>query len=133
MLLYVEIMNHFVVEMTIYELSRIVFFFFSSRRRHTRLQGDWSSDVCSSDLEADASFDHLVDESVEPIADHDLLELLASEPAKRFDVFLPGLLDDIGGQRGRSGERRVGGECRYRWSPDHLKKKKREYVYGRVQ
>src|SRR5256885_2262031 len=26
-----------------------VFFFFSSRRRHTRLQGDWSSDVCSSD------------------------------------------------------------------------------------
>src|ERR1022692_4140912 len=26
------------------------FFFFSSRRRHTKLQGDWSSDVCSSDL-----------------------------------------------------------------------------------
>src|SRR5256885_6050505 len=25
-------------------------FLFSSRRRHTRLQGDWSSDVCSSDL-----------------------------------------------------------------------------------
>src|SRR5256885_11171036 len=25
--------------------------FFSSRRRHTRLQGDWSSDVCSSDLD----------------------------------------------------------------------------------
>src|SRR5256885_9560933 len=31
-------------------------FFFSSRRRHTRLQGDWSSDVCSSDLtDADAT------------------------------------------------------------------------------
>src|SRR3989454_4820195 len=30
---------------------RVCFFFFSSRRRHTRLQGDWSSDVCSSDLE----------------------------------------------------------------------------------
>src|SRR5205807_3987568 len=28
----------------------ICVFFFSSRRRHTRLQGDWSSDVCSSDL-----------------------------------------------------------------------------------
>src|SRR5215213_10831793 len=27
-----------------------VFFFFSSRRRHTRLVSDWSSDVCSSDL-----------------------------------------------------------------------------------
>src|SRR6266446_8395207 len=36
----------------------IIFFFFSSRRRHTRLQGDWSSDVCSSDLwAASASFD----------------------------------------------------------------------------
>src|SRR5256885_427321 len=32
-----------------YEVSTL-FFFFSSRRRHTRLQGDWSSDVCSSDL-----------------------------------------------------------------------------------
>src|SRR6266581_8003400 len=28
----------------------IYFFFFSSRRRHTRWTGDWSSDVCSSDL-----------------------------------------------------------------------------------
>src|SRR6266566_5392127 len=32
----------------------ICFFFFSSRRRHTRLQGDWSSDVCSSDLTGDS-------------------------------------------------------------------------------
>src|SRR5256885_7361335 len=31
-------------------LRCVMFFFFSSRRRHTRLQGDWSSDVCSSDL-----------------------------------------------------------------------------------
>src|SRR5438046_10743439 len=30
----------------------ICFFFFSSRRRHTRLVSDWSSDVCSSDLHA---------------------------------------------------------------------------------
>src|SRR6266487_348395 len=29
------------------------FFFFSSRRRHTRWTGDWSSDVCSSDLDLD--------------------------------------------------------------------------------
>src|SRR5437763_13349881 len=27
----------------------LAFFFFSSRRRHTRYIGDWSSDVCSSD------------------------------------------------------------------------------------
>src|SRR6266487_5886285 len=30
------------------------FFFFSSRRRHTRWTGDWSSDVCSSDLVVEA-------------------------------------------------------------------------------
>src|SRR5215510_16096471 len=30
----------------------LVFFFFSSRRRHTRWPRDWSSDVCSSDLRA---------------------------------------------------------------------------------
>src|SRR5215510_12937195 len=31
-------------------MSILVFFFFSSRRRHTRWPRDWSSDVCSSDL-----------------------------------------------------------------------------------
>src|SRR5882762_10543695 len=30
--------------------NTISFFFFSSRRRHTRFKCDWSSDVCSSDL-----------------------------------------------------------------------------------
>src|SRR2546426_551250 len=39
-----------------------LFFFFSSRRRHTRLQGDWSSDVCSSDL------DHAGPEAPEELA-----------------------------------------------------------------
>src|SRR3989454_6776902 len=36
------------------------FFFFSSRRRHTRLQGDWSSDVCSSDLSTGTDWQRLV-------------------------------------------------------------------------
>src|SRR6266487_7072673 len=31
-------------------MNLFCFFFFSSRRRHTRWTGDWSSDVCSSDL-----------------------------------------------------------------------------------
>src|SRR6266487_6289109 len=31
-------------------VAALLFFFFSSRRRHTRWTGDWSSDVCSSDL-----------------------------------------------------------------------------------
>src|SRR5256885_9690325 len=43
-----------VKQKTAYEITRARecrrVFFFSSRRRHTRLQGDWSSDVCSSDL-----------------------------------------------------------------------------------
>src|SRR5690606_40184388 len=35
------------------------FFFFSSRRRHTRFSRDWSSDVCSSDLGAEPLFGFL--------------------------------------------------------------------------
>src|SRR6266436_8674220 len=31
-------------------MTNSIFFFFSSRRRHTRCSRDWSSDVCSSDL-----------------------------------------------------------------------------------
>src|SRR5690242_20871765 len=34
----------------IFLIYKIFIFFFSSRRRHTRLTCDWSSDVCSSDL-----------------------------------------------------------------------------------
>src|SRR4051794_41866357 len=34
------------------QVACCLFFFFSSRRRHTRWTGDWSSDVCSSDLPA---------------------------------------------------------------------------------
>src|SRR2546426_5535095 len=40
--MYVFFLSHYIM--------LLFFFFFSSRRRHTRLQGDWSSDVCSSDL-----------------------------------------------------------------------------------
>src|SRR6266581_5308649 len=36
-------------------------FFFSSRRRHTRWTGDWSSDVCSSDLELEPAYYDLTD------------------------------------------------------------------------
>src|SRR5687768_17759826 len=36
--------------LTISLISDFIFFFFSSRRRHTRCSRDWSSDVCSSDL-----------------------------------------------------------------------------------
>src|SRR6266550_4707398 len=43
----------------------MIFFFFSSRRRHTRCSRDWSSDVCSSDLRLVARRDL---EEVDPVA-----------------------------------------------------------------
>src|SRR2546430_4074716 len=49
-------------------------FFFSSRRRHTRFDCDWSSDVCSSDLEASAGESLTVVSVFE--RDRPLLELL---------------------------------------------------------
>src|SRR5690348_11639800 len=52
-------------------------FFFSSRRRHTRWTGDWSSDVCSSDLHLDDSRPHITD----------LFEsYLASDEVRRADA-----------------------------------------------
>src|SRR5256885_6816311 len=51
-----------------------IFFFFSSRRRHTRLQGDWSSDVCSSDLTLQVSLErlrHIAAKTVGPIVGSD--------------------------------------------------------------
>src|SRR6266446_40440 len=42
--------GHMLLESELAGVGIAIVFFFSSRRRHTRLQGDWSSDVCSSDL-----------------------------------------------------------------------------------
>src|SRR5256885_10732700 len=98
----------------------IVFFFFSSRRRHTRLQGDWSSDVCSSDLVAHE--DHAGRDPNGPEAEHIALRrrTLPRDGAVRGvegeDVRRPG---EGGGVDLRSEERRVGKECRSRWSPYH--------------
>src|SRR5690606_39982696 len=41
----------------------MLYFFFSSRRRHTRFSRDWSSDVCSSDLEVTVFSDDPLDEA----------------------------------------------------------------------
>src|SRR5258706_5175498 len=74
-------------------------FFFSSRRRHTRLVSDWSSDVCSSDL--------------------------APKPRNApfggvFVATARARMRTLGQEYGpRSEERRVGKECRSRWSPYH--------------
>src|SRR5690625_6659471 len=44
------------------------FFFFSSRRRHTRWPRDWSSDVCSSDLAWDADADQVSIQLPKPLS-----------------------------------------------------------------
>src|SRR5437763_15408488 len=79
-------------------------FFFSSRRRHTRYIGDWSSDVCSSDLVRE-------DHGRWRPPDCPWSSRTASSPP------------DYGMRR--SEERRVGKEWRYQWWPDHYKKKKK--------
>src|SRR5207253_6390402 len=95
-----------------------LFFFFSSRRRHTRWPRDWSSDVCSSDLghiEEVGAGDRLRDirGEADPIAvrREQLLEARLVDrdlaPAQRVDL----LRDDVAN---RSEERRVGKESRAR-------------------
>src|SRR5688572_31298997 len=93
------------------------FFFFSSRRRHTRFDCDWSSDVCSSDLsdkEAAAErlteigrrqlrhLAHMVDDLL------DVSRITTNKITLRRERVDP-----------RSEERRVGKECRSRWSAYH--------------
>src|SRR5690606_41129685 len=100
------------------------FFFFSSRRRHTRFSRDWSSDVCSSDLtglpatitvEEDSNED-LFDISTVSIGDIDAgsgnLSLILVANGGVFDVAAGT------GMTIRSEERRVGKECRCRWWPE---------------
>src|SRR2546428_13669382 len=114
------------------------FFFFSSRRRHTRSDRDWSSDVCSSDLDPQGVGLVVAEEAARRLERDDRRDLLggrledvlrvqiepddlerlagdAEEPSQRVDppeqlVREPPL---------RSEERRVGKECRSRWSPYH--------------
>src|SRR5256885_10537944 len=100
--------------------SDVGFFFFSSRRRHTRLQGDWSSDVCSSDLSVPMHTALRVGvafaaraRAVNPTCHLAFYGLYATLNA---DHLLTHGADSV---LGRSEERRVGKECRSRWSPYH--------------
>src|SRR5688572_32426084 len=82
------------------------FFFFSSRRRHTRFDCDWSSDVCSSDL---ANLSKGGGGSTP--AD---LKLQVTKAKAMQEAQVKMLREQK-----RSEERRVGKECRSRWSPYH--------------
>src|SRR2546430_3119586 len=78
-------------------LLSVFFFFFSSRRRHTRFDCDWSSDVCSSDL----------DRKKEAGGSSPWFPAGCGPPSRACRP------------SERSEERRVGKECRSRWSPYH--------------
>src|SRR5260370_37166846 len=103
------------------------FFFFSSRRRHTRFKCDWSSDVCSSDLTGQSrvrgqschralATGYTFSLYNYPRGDQNQQYLITGlsyhlKENPRVSAVAPGAK--------RSEERRVGKECRSRWSPYH--------------
>src|SRR5260221_82927 len=103
--------------------------FFSSRRRHTRSLCDWSSDVCSSDLmirrpprsttlylpHATLAFNALAFDTVFFPKDFKRTTFSLSVSFPLWDNGQR----EIALSRARSEERRVGKECRSRWSPYH--------------
>src|SRR5688572_31854239 len=96
-----------------------MYFFFSSRRRHTRFDCDWSSDVCSSDL-----FDPTSD-AAEQVELPGHLDTGGVTLAIAFPACKPGGLvrtgarvSTFGAGGDRSEERRVGKECRSRGLAD---------------
>src|SRR5690242_21772993 len=107
------------------------FFFFSSRRRHTRLTCDWSSDVCSSDL-TNKYYGRVGDSPIigaGTYANDSSCGVSGTGTGEYFirldlaktisDLMLyKGMLLAQAADQLRSEERRVGKECRSRWSPD---------------
>src|SRR5688500_19380696 len=100
--------------MALEDIARL--YFFSSRRRHTRLQGDWSSDVCSSDLTYSLYTELDIEGSLGGLdwflnlgGRYTHTDLTAHSQQRQ-------LLDLL-----RSEERRVGKECRSMLGVDHSK------------
>src|SRR5258706_8854376 len=92
------------------------FFFFSSRRRHTRLVSDWSSDVCSSDLWSNRDY-YRLEESKRDLTNRENYTAEGLKYSLQFAIGGPSHPDWR--VVNRSEERRVGKECRSRWSPYH--------------
>src|SRR5688572_33432736 len=97
-------------------------FFFSSRRRHTRFDCDWSSDVCSSDLGGGTA-------GWKPALHGNLLRRVGGWRWIPHHRQLPTAYRQLLLRRDerrvvgrRSEERRVGKECRSRWATDHEKR-----------
>src|SRR5690606_40167618 len=101
----------------------ILYFFFSSRRRHTRFSRDWSSDVCSSDL---SNRSRHYRGRIRPRRfffplphPHPSSSSARHHSAASRGGILPGRAACAGSaEEARSEERRVGKERRSRWAPD---------------
>src|SRR5260370_4861744 len=93
------------------------FFFFSSRRRHTRFKCDWSSDVCSSDLRFSTASTRTARRPgvMWPASAYNDTRAVPPDPG---DVVTSAMTTEWSWSW-RSEERRVGKECRSRWSPYH--------------
>src|SRR5260221_10468185 len=104
-----------------YSRQSYLLFFFSSRRRHTRSLCDWSSDVCSSDLqkllEAVRYPFHL--EGREFFITTSIGISLYPEDGLDAETLIKNADTAMYQAKERSEERRVGKECRSRWSPYH--------------
>src|SRR5256886_5474716 len=96
-----------------------VFFFFSSRRRHTRFDCDWSSDVCSSDLYYWSEAPPALRIASGDVIDVDTLLTNTPEGLAKAGVPHDRIQTSPKEIVSRSEERRVGKECRSRWSPYH--------------
>ena len=95
------------------------FFFFKQKTAYEIVSRDWSSDVCSSDL-IDQSEDKSDDKSdaEEPEAEVKMEASDTDSPALKV-TNIRSLIQQVNGTEARSEERRVGKECRSRWSPYH--------------
>src|SRR5207245_8091063 len=98
-------------------VSAVSFFFFSSRRRHTRCYRDWSSDVCSSDL--DLTGPVVVGKIGDDLRmDYTAVGDTTNLAARMQQTARPGsvVVTEATHKLIRSEERRVGKECKARWS-----------------
>src|SRR5437867_8893087 len=94
-----------------------MFFFFSSRRRHTRSYGDWSSDVCSSDLRPVARSRKARVADVHEVALAMPHVTVWAERDSERPVYQVGGKSFVFFRNPRSEERRVGKECGFRGTP----------------
>src|SRR5207245_7949129 len=91
-------------------------FCFSSRRRHTRCYRDWSSDVCSSDLLRRYKRRWIVERTIGWLGNFRRLVVRYDRSLTIYQAFFHIACSMI--VLRRSEERRVGKECRWRWSTD---------------